>query len=67
MTDYYLLTVLVEKTKEMRRAQENYRKQPGDPRTDELKKQYWAEKNRREVDVDRLMTQIKAARPELFC
>ncbi|HEY4288233.1 MAG TPA: hypothetical protein VGN00_14110 [Puia sp.] len=67
MTDYYLLTQLVEKTRKLREAQEAYIKQPGDPKTDQLKKAHWAERKRREEDVDRLLPLIKTARPELFC
>lgn len=66
MTDYYLLEQLVDKTKELRKAQEDYRKQPGDPRKDKLKMGCWAEKKRREEDVDQLLRQIKSVRPELF-
>jgi hypothetical protein len=66
MTDYYLLEQLIKKTRVMRTAQDQYRKQPGNPKEDALKNAYLQERKRREEDVDQLLTLLKTQRPEMF-
>lgn len=61
MDEKYILKQVMEKGDAMRKAQREYRKAPGDPRKDPIKKACRAEQTRREEDFDRVMADATRA------
>jgi hypothetical protein len=64
MTDAYLLEQLVRIGRAMRKAQEDFRKAPGNPKEDKIKSAYLDERVRREIDFDTLLKSIDTIRPK---
>ena len=65
MTDKYLLQRLFETAAHCRKAQQDYYNQKGTFETNPLKKSYYEETRRREVDLDKLLVKLRELVPEL--